>query len=669
MKPEPTLKSSSPSGAWLGVGLGVLVPWAGVWLLMGLRALPVLLESPHPFLSELKLTGVMLRAVAEWAGLALLGHLALGGLLGWPVLWLFQRKESGAVKGFRSALAIGAGTVLLFHGWLYLQAPAALGSLPAVRRLPFALSYALLFAGGAWLLWRSQPRRRRKMAAVAFAVGLGAAVAWLPHDLVRRWKPAPEALSVEEPRLLLLSFDALRRDTLERVRPDWALPAGVQAVCAAPSTRVAWDTYFGADPGPLVRGLLVPTYSEWKTADRLKLVEFARRRGARSAFLINDSLSPAYGLGPHPFHEVIEPGGGWKYWLTLGYGTCWPVYSFLQNFGNPIETTNPWADSRALWRDVDRALERNHWVSVHACDLHAPVRMNLAEFRASHGWYWLLRTPNRYRAYENGLQVVADQGARLGPDSSAFQHYETRSRRLINEIAPWMDRWSVRYPSLSGALTSDHGEQFPAIRDAKGELKSTYTGIHGFNPPSPEDLAVPLKPFGATTTDLSPGETFSWLDLRDASLAWLVTGGPLRLKGSPEGWRIDFIAVRADHVDEYPLGKSLGARAEGVRPDDLPGRYLLHANGLWLAGDETPKTLEPLPVFSAISRGDNWDFFFPMEGKMWEHRIYSKDRLVSSKSLEANDLERQLAAFPAHRPGPLRPPAANPVSPTPGNRP
>jgi hypothetical protein len=381
----------------------------------------------------MKLTGMMLGAVTTWAAAALGGHVLLSWLLGWPLLWIERSRGGGPAPGFRRAVRVGIGTVLLFHACLYLQSPAALGSLPGLQRIPFLATYALLVLGGSWCLWRTPTAGLRGPLQLVLALGLSAGLILLPHDLVRRWLPAEEALPSEEPRLLLLSFDALRKDTLETIRPDWAVPPGAQAICAAPSTRVAWDTYFGADPGPLVRGLLVPTFAEWKSPERLKLVVYAQQRRARSAFLINDSLSPSYELGPHYFHEVIEPGGGWKYWLTLGYGTCWPVYSFLQNHWTPIETTNPWADSACLWRDVDRALARNHWVSVHACDLHAPVRMNLAEFRMLHGWRWLLHTPT----------APMRMPCRCGPTGApAWGRKPTPCLTTKRAPAGWCRKWS-----------------------------------------------------------------------------------------------------------------------------------------------------------------------------------------------------------------------------------
>ena len=204
----------------------------------------------------------------------------------------------------------------------------------------------------------------------------------------------------------------------------------------------------------------------------------AERKGLRTAFVINDSLTPSFGLQPSLFSDVVEPDGGWKYWFTLGYGTCWPAYSWIQNYFSPVETTNAWSDSEVFWRDLDRTLEGHHWVSSHDCELHVPITLKRAELQTLDPWRWLLHSAKAYHPYTTAAEINQDR-SRLNWRADALLHYQIRIHRLIDSLAPHLEAWNLQYPQLSGVVTSDHGEEHVPLV-ISGKVVSHLNGLHGF---------------------------------------------------------------------------------------------------------------------------------------------------------------------------------------------
>jgi len=594
--------------------LGVATVWAAAWVLLGARAATIIREQPHPFLKGVKLTGIMLEAVLEWAGTALGVMLLLGMVLGFLTLLLIGSEDQEHIS-YTRGVVVGCGTILWFHGVLYLLVPVAMASLPLVKYLPMSLSLALLLGGGGTIMVfavRADAPNRWSLRSLALLVVITGLV-FLPHDLFRRFMAGPKPLPQSEKRLVIVSVDALRKDVLESILPEWKTPGGATAICALPATRLTWNILLGAPLETMRYSKVMPSESEMTNQVDLVLLRAAETQGIRTAFVIDDSLTPAFGLQPNRFTTVLEPDGGWKYWFTLGFGSCWPVYSWAQNYFSPVETSNVWCDTDAYFRDIDRQLETHGWVSSHNCELHAPITPRIEELRILSGWKWLWRTPLSYKPYATIDELKRDQGKRAGPRSDANRHFNARSMFLLQHMKPFILRWEQRYPALSGVVTADHGEFFANIGDKNGHTLSHFGGVHGFNL-GPDTVFIPMHPFGQAQSNLKPEQCYSWLDLHTDISDWIQGQGPLRLQGNASGHLIQMPTIRAVHLEagasstmegsgSSDLTGADGTNAAGIHPKDILGNTTFLANGMWFCRDTTPESIKTIPMSSAISQG------------------------------------------------------------------
>ena len=172
--------------------LGVATVWALAWALLGARAATIIREQPHPFLKGVKLTGIMLEAVLEWAGTALGVMLLLGLTLGFLTLLVIGSDDREHIS-YKRGVIIGCGTILWLHGVLYLLVPVALASLPLVKHLPMSLSLALLLGGGGTIMVfavRADAPNRWPLRSLALLVVITGLV-FLPHDFFRRFMAGP----------------------------------------------------------------------------------------------------------------------------------------------------------------------------------------------------------------------------------------------------------------------------------------------------------------------------------------------------------------------------------------------------------------------------------------------------------------------------------------------
>jgi hypothetical protein len=624
--------------------LGVLLPWFAVWLLLGIRTWASIQAEPHPFLKGVQLSGILLAAVIVWAGSALLAYLVVG-LIASLIALAVLGTQAFRPSPFRKGLLMGFATLLWLHGVLYAQVPGALGSLPLFGKLPMAMALSLFLIPGVilTLLLLRGGGVARALLRGALALIILAGSLFVPHDVFRRWAPHPTPLGDSERRLALVSIDGLRRDTFESCMPQWKAPSDCQPVCAFPATRLAWNALFGAPIEEMRYAKLIPYQGELNAPDRLALLREAERRGIRTAFLIDDSLTPSYSLVPSLFTTVLEPEGGWRYWFTLGFGTSWPLFSWAQNVVSPIETSNPWCDTRAFYRDVGRQLRFHHWVSSHNCELHAPIVLRLGDLRGLSGWKWLGRSAYSYQPYTGWDQISKDQGVRLGPRASAQRHYSVRAARLLSEMSPFLQDWQQTYPRLSGVVTSDHGETFPGIYTQDRQLASTFSGIHGFRLDA-DTIQVPLHVFGQTTHHLKHGALFSWLDLRDCISAWLESQEPLSLSTNITSRIIQITAIQPAHL-EGGEGSVRQPRAGGLEIRELMRTIVLRPNGLWYCGDLDEVSKSHSIFSTALAQGRRLVLYNPEKDGTFYREDWDGDRCLGTRSYDARQVELDIQSF------------------------
>jgi len=643
--------------------LGVLGIWGSGWALLGVPALMSIQAQPHPFLKGMKLTGVMLTAVATWAFTTLLAYLAIGLLTGFIAL-VGINGQGLSHFSFKRGCLLGCAVFFWFHGVLYTQVPGALGSIPGVNKLPMALCLLILLGAGAglmarsvWLSARNCPWLRWSGILVALALFIH-----LPHDVFRRLMPGPSVIPAGQRKLVIVSIDGLRRDTFEQAMPEWKIPSGTTPICAFPATRLAWNALFGASVDRMRFGRVMPYESELRNPDQLTLLRSAEIRGLRTAFLINDSLTPSYSLTPTLFTTVLEPEGGWKYWFTLGFGTSWPVHSWLQNYLSPVETSNPWCNTDAYYRDIGRQLRNHAWVSSHNCELHAPIVLKFEELRVLSGWKWLGRSAYSYQPYVTFDEIQQDGGVRLGPRASAQRHFNARSGSLLARLKPFIAEWEHEFPQLSGVVTADHGETFQGIFTEDHQLASTFSGVHGFRLDA-DTIHIPLHPFGRTTVNLKSGSLFSWLDLRDNIDKWLQQESPLNLESSQDSRIIQITAIQPAHLEPEPLEQPAPPknsatnprRGGGIEVKELMRTINLRPDGLWYCNDLTQESMGRSIFSTALVRGSLITLFNPEKDgtfyrEDWDGYTFlgawKYDRLLMDQDIQAFKALHQLPEPP-----------------------
>ena len=574
---------------------------------------------------------------------------------------------------FKRGSVIGAATFFWFHGVLYTQVPVALGSIPGVNRIPMALVLLLLLGAGAafmaWAIWPAAKNFRwLRWAGILTAITL---FIHIPHDLFRRMMPGPSNLPATQRRLMIVSIDALRRDTFEQAMPDWKAPNGITPICAFPATRMAWNTLLGASVERMRFGRVMPYQSELQKPDELTLLRIAEVRGVRTAFVIDDSLTPSYSLQPSLFTTVLEPDGGWKYWFTLGYGTSWPAYSWLQNYLSPVETTNPWSNTNAYYRDLGRQLKNHAWVSTHNCELHAPIILRFEELRTLSGWKWLGRSAYSYEPYFTLDEIRQDRGIRVGPRASAQRHFNVRAGFLLTRLKPFLQAWEREYPELSGVVTADHGETFPGIFSENHQSLSTFSGVHGFRLDA-DAIYVPLHPFGRTTCSLQPGALFSWLDLRDDIGTWLNRDAPLDLASSQTGRVIQLPSIRTDHLESPadiaqvrkpsdaastgPVSRIAPSPGRGgIHPEEMMSTITFLSNGLWFCDDPSREAMAQTVFSTALASGSRLVLYNPENDGTYIREDWDGYRFIGFSKYVQAQVERDLQTFNTTHQLPLPP--------------
>lgn len=638
--------------------VGTLVAWLGAWLLLGIRAIPNLTRNPHPFVQGAKLKGPLLQGVISWSLGTLLAYTLAGLLLTLLARVALVPLSRGAKvnPGFREGMWTGLGSLLGFHAFLYLQVPTALDALPWLRVWPIGLVLLLMF--GSAFMAMSQASRGiqlshpwlRAFGAVLF-VGLPMLV---PHDIFRAWMTGSSNLSPTAPRVLLIGVDALRQDTLESIRPDWAAPGGCTPIAAVPATRKAWLSLYGTDPDLGINAVVMPERSEFSHPERMKLLVEAEQRGIRTAFVINDSLTPAFSLQPNRFASAVEPDGGWKYWFTLSYATCWPVYSWFQNYFSFVETTNTWCDSKAYYRDVSREIRRNHFVSAHDCRLHPPVTLNLWELQQFDPWRWVFQSARAYHTYATYDEAFNNK-SHVTWRSDAKRHYEIRARNVICVIAPAMETWTRDFPNLSGLLLSDHGEDFAAIVKGK-TLLSHHPGMHGYLADA-DTLRIPLHPFGQTRySTLTKDHVFSWFDLRDGLLQWLRTQQPLALIGRQEGWVVQFPTIDSRDFTSPGPGTAAGSDSnedQGIRISEIAKALYMFPNGTWFIDDQDMARFKNRKKSTALVSHGQMITFNPEGNNRYARNVFHGTEVIAGSVVTQEEMDREIAAFKGARPSPL----------------
>jgi len=641
---------------WL---LGILAMWTLGWLALGFRFMLLVGSNPHPFLPELSYTGVMLKAVAEWAMYALAAYTAIG-LLSGLILFVWQRVNVQVDLEhhlrFRLGLWIGLGSFLWIHGLLYLDVPGAMGMVQGLQHLPMGLSLALLLCGGMWAIARGFHSSWRSSWRVAGGCMTLALLLHLPHDLYRWLVPQSHKIPAGERRLVVLGIDGLRQDVTETIMPTWKAPGGCQPVVAVPATRLAWNMLLGADPETFQYHFVIPFRTELENPPKPGLLDAARANKQRTIFLIDDSTTLSFALSRTPFDNVYEPGGGWKHFFTVGAGTCWPVYSWAENYLTAVETTNPWSDGKVFFRDLQRALSEHHWVSAHTCQLHAPFFLRRDEIQVLRPWSWLLHSARAYQPYQSMEQAERDHFRRAGGRANPINHYKIRAARILKDLSPLIHQWESDYPNLSGVVTSDHGEEHPPVVTPDGTLVSYLTAVHGFNL-TPDTLKVPLHPFGNTQSHLGPKDIYSWLDLRDDLGKWIMGTGPLQLtRSGPEGWLLSFPTVQAVHTQPKEIRDQGGVEGAGKRPQDFVTGTYLGFNGYWFI--DAPPTLNHynLELSWAFIQPERTMVLNPIGKGRYIQGVYAGYNLESFKELPTDSIEDTLKLIQAKRPGPWRHP-------------
>jgi hypothetical protein len=620
---------------------------------------------PHPFLPNLTITGPLLTAIRRWALAAWLGYALVGLLCGILLFaaWVLQRGEGPSARplGFRRGLWQGAGAALVVHALLFWEVPAALATLPLLGRLPMGLVLLAGLALAGYCLGRGFQAARRLSDWGRLLGGCLLLVLLLhaPHDLFRRSMPRPPVVDPGASRTLVFSIDGCRQDVLEKAAPELKAPAGVVPVVAIPATRLAWNLLLGAPPDTMTHGFVIPQEWEWYQASPATLLERTSEKGLSTCFLIDDSTTLSFGLTRAKFTEVLEPAGGWTHYFSVGAGACWPVYSWLENFLSPVETTNPWADFAAFNRDVGRALERHRLVFSHTCQLHAPFFARREELQVLRPWRWLLHSAYAYQSYQALGEAEVTHYDRQDGRSNPKNSYRIRLERLIRLTRPAFTAWTARFPALSGVLTADHGEAFLPIITADGTLVNYFTGVHGFNL-TPETLLVPLYPFGATRTqDLKPGP-FSWFDLRQCLKDWVEKPEALSLKQiKPEGWLLSAPSIQMVHTQgaaDQPRSASAG-----LTPATLARHAMLSDAGIWFMTGAVEGADHPISGHALIA-GQDIVTFNPVGGGEWAREVWKGYDLQGGSNRTTEQMEQELAAFPGKRPEQVFPPSP----PTPG---
>ena len=651
--------------------LGVMTVWAAAWLLLGARAAVIIREQPHPFLRDVKLTGAMLVAITNWAFTALAVMLAIGLIQGLLTL-LFLVEKDGIRISFKKGLTIGLGNLLWSHGLLYLMVPAALDSLPGLKHIPMAMVLLLFFgSGAAFITWslQSSTASYHRLRVLGILV-VTSTIFFLPHDLFRQLTPGPAPLPRSDRRLAVVSIDALRKDVFESIMPEWKTPGGATAICALPATRLTWNVLLGAPLDEMQYSTIMPSESELKKQGDLPLLRSAEKFGIRTAFIIDDSLTPSFGLQPNLFTTVLEPEGGWKYWFTLGFGSCWPIYSWAQNYLSQVETSNIWCDTKAYYRDIDRMLETHAWVSSHNCELHAPITPRFEELRTLSGWKWLWRSAYSYKAYGSLDELNQDKGQRIGLRADPTRHFRVRSQFLLERLRPFLARWQEQYPNLSGVVTSDHGEYFATVLDHAGVPVTHFSGIHGFAL-DPDTLLIPMHPFGQSLPNLGPEDAYSWLDLRDNISSWIENKSVLTLRGGGQGHLIQIPNILAAHLSlpqpSHPAAKSLPDNAVsnqlnqvpsttvavGLHPKDILGETYFLPSGLWFCNERSPETKAAMPLSSAIVRGKKIITFNPENDGNYARLEFEGYKPVRSSHVTKTSMQDDLAQFRLEKQPPL----------------
>jgi len=646
------LRALGSRALWL---LGTAVPWILAWALLGARGLAILRENPQPFLPNLKLQGPILQAVANWAREALVVHLVLGLLFGLVVhvAGLAGREDRDPDGlGFRGGLLTGLGALLLFHAALYVQVPMALHSLHGLRALPIGAALLVLAGAGLACLFLAYRRIHRRLLPLRLGGALLALVllSLVPHDLFRR-SPAAAELPDATPRLLVFGLDGVRRDLAEEAVPGWRLPEGVSAVPSVPATRKAWLTLMGSDAEYSLITTVIPTWKEFLDPDGMALVSLARQRGLQAAWAINDPTTLSFGMLQNRFAQVSEPPGGWTYWFMLGFGTLWPANTWAQNFLSPIETTNTWSDRAAYHRDLDRLLARHHWTSAHNVELHSPIVLQRQELQdLEGGWGWLLQPAWKYRVYATRAAVEKDNGLRASPRNDAERHYRVRLRRSMRDLGPWLDRWSARYPNLSGVFTSDHGELHVPIQTADGEVRSHLGAIHGYVA-DPDTFWIPMRPFGQARFSAARPQTVSWFDLRDAIQRWVLRPGPLEIQGNPEGWMIQFptidpSAVTGEHRSAAPASGS----ARVAKVAQIADGMLLSPNGYWFLDNLKAEEISKGPKSTGLAVGTRLVTFNPLPQGRYSREEFEGYLRTDARTVTQEERDQELARFRGSRP-------------------
>jgi hypothetical protein len=635
--------------------MGIVSAWSLLWALLGAHQAIHSYLHPHPFLSTIPYPGPIIRATIEWALGAWMANALLGLLFGFILFtaWILHRGEEASARalGYTQGLWQGFGAFFLVHAILFWEVPAALGTLAGLRHLPMGLVLLGFLAAAGFCLakgFRSVaiwPDWSRILGGCAVLVLLLQA----PHDLFRRSMPRPAMVAPGASRLLVYSIDGCRKDVLEKAAPDFTAPAGVVPVVAVPATRVAWNLLLGGDPEAFANARVIPFQREWAEASPTKLLDEASTKGLSTCFVIDDSTTLSFGLTRAKFSEVVEPRGGWTHYFSVGAGACWPVYSWLENFLSPVETTNPWADYRAYNRDVERALERHRLVFSHSCTLHAPFFARREELQVLRPWKWFLHTAYAYQSYQELGEAEETHFDRQDGRSNPKNSYRIRMERILRITRPAFAQWTNRYPALSAVLTSDHGEAFLPIITPDRTLVNYFTGIHGFNL-TPETILVPLHAFGATQTrDLKPGP-FSWFDLRQCLKNWVEHPDVLNLKQiAPPGWLLSIPSTQMLHLKSEAEKVNAPGASAGMTPDLIARYTVLKPVGIWFMNNPSASFDDSVQC-RALVTGQGIITFTPVGGGRWSREAWKGYDLLQGSDVSTEDMEREMKQFQGKRP-------------------
>jgi hypothetical protein len=608
--------------------------------------------NPHPFLPEMKIEGPLKAALFEWATRSLMAYLGLGlllALIGFLVFRAFAEEETTHPwltlwRGFQA----GWGLILLSHGLLFLAAPGTLTTIHVLRLLPMGGVLLGFFIGGWFLLqWAFRESSRPGLRAL-ICLGVLSSLLHLPHDIFRSRMPESQQLDPSLPRLVVIGVDGLRQDVVESLRPDFKAPNGIQPICVIPATRTSWHILMGGDPAVFSASGVIPFRSEWKGEAPLKVLEHMRDRHLRTAFLIDDPTTLSFGLKPTPFSEVLEPGGGWKHYFSMGLGATWPAYSWVENYFSPVETTNPWSDPRAYFRDIGRAMERNQFVAAHCVQLHAPFTVNLEEIQALRPWTWLFHAAKSYEAYQSPQQAIHDHFSRTGGRSNPVNHFRIRANRILQSFDQARVNWQSRFPRMAGVLTADHGELHVPLFNGGSTNVGFLTGIHGFSL-EPDTVRVPLHAFGSVEVHSNPSDVFSWLDLRDALDRWASQPGSLVLCTDSKPWLVQFAAVQATHLLP-PEFQTAGVEGAGITPAQIAGMTYLTEEGIWFMDEtEASKKAERI-LSSALVYSDRMVTWNPLAKDRWIRQVWKGYVEVESRLMSESDMKDELTRFEGRHP-------------------